>query len=56
MEDVNYVMELSPFQREGHSLITSRTTEDRQATTQGQMTPKLKEGRPCTHPDPYQQT
>ena len=49
MEDVNHLMKHSSFQREGYSLITSRTTEAHQAHS------RLKECRPCTYPDPYQQ-
>ena len=37
MEDVNYLMKHSSFQRKGHSLITSRTTEAHQETTWGQI-------------------
>ena len=48
MEDVNDLMKHSSFQREGHDVIASRTTEAHQET-------RLKECRPCTHPDPYQQ-
>ena len=36
------------FQREGHSLITSKLTRKSPEA-------RLKEYRPCTHPDPYQQ-
>ena len=34
---VNYLMKQSSFQREGHSLITSRTTKAHQETTWGQI-------------------
>ena len=37
MEDVNCLMKHSSFQREGHSLITSRNTEAHQETTCGQI-------------------
>ena len=37
MEDISYLMKHSLFQREGHSLITSRTTEVHQETTGGQI-------------------
>ena len=37
MEDVNYLMKHSSFQRESHSLITSKTTEAHQETTWGQI-------------------
>ena len=37
MENVNYLMKLSSFQREGHSLITLRTIEAHQENTWGQI-------------------
>ena len=37
MEDVHYLIKQFSFQREGHSLITSRTTEAHQETTWGQI-------------------
>ena len=66
MEDVNCLMKHSSFQREGHSLITLRTTEAHQETTWGQIKgttklirrppeARLKECGTCPHPDPYQQ-
>ena len=49
-------MKHSLLQREGHSLITLRTTEAKPETTWCQTISGLKEYKPCTHPDPYQQT
>ena len=51
MEDVNYLMKQSSFQRGGHSFISSRTT-GHQETIWGQ----IKGCRPCTHPDPLSAT
>ena len=46
MEYVNYLMEHSSLQREGHSLITSRTTE---ACEEIIWETRLKECRHCTY-------
>ena len=51
MEGINYLIKHFSFQREVHSLMTSRTTETHEETPET----RLKECRPCTHPDPYQQ-
>ena len=51
MEGINYFIKHFSFQREVHSLMTSRTTETHEETPET----RLKECRPCTHPDPYQQ-
>ena len=37
MEDINDLMKHSSFQRQGHSLITLRTSEAHQESTLGQM-------------------
>ena len=52
IEDINYLMKHSSFQREGYSLITLKPQKLHRRAPEA----RLKEGRSYTHPDPYQQS